>query len=349
MQETITTAHETHTWRAGIDVHSINSRYRDLTDATGTWSFDSISDFLASRPSRFTQRFGNNTNISNLYAGIFWQDDWRSRPGLTIGYGLRWERESVLRDLNNIGPRLSLAADPSGKGRSVIRIGGGIFFNRVMLRTIDDFRLGAEQRLFDTDNAGATPWLTRLSFPEGVSLSDPEVAAAATTASGFRRQLEPGLRLPESRQLNIGFDRELGRRTRIEVNYVHHRGARLWRESNRNLPVLPADDDSWASYLLKLELPNRRDPLTGRRPYPGSADLIRFSTSAVPGETSREAGLSVITYGLNAPSTSNATNGRRTALAAINRYRREPELTQVEELQARGLSRYDGLTFGLNV
>lgn len=348
IQDTLTVARGDHNFRVGVDLHQLSSRYTDLTDASGTWSFDSVSDYLAGSAARFVQRFGDSSRVGNRYLGIFWQDDWRRRPGVTIGYGLRWERESVIRDQNNYGPRLSLAVDPSGKGRSVIRLGGGTFYHRAMLRTIDDFRLTSQRRLFDTANGGAASLLPRLIFPHALTLNDPEVAAATVTESRFRRQIGIGLRTPESRQMTAGFELEIGRRGRLEVNYASHRGAYLWRESNGNLPVLPAGYDNWALYLLTLSLSNRPDPLTGRRPYPGSADLIRFSISTVAGETGREGGSTVITYGLNAPSTSNATNGRRTAMAAINRYRRQPELTQIEELQALGHSHYHGLTIGLN-
>ena len=347
LQDTLTIEGGDHNFRVGLDLHLLNSHYTDLTDASGTWSFDSVSDYLASSPARFVQRFGNSTRVGNRYGGIFWQDDWRRRPGMTIGYGLRWESESVIGDRNNYGPRLSLAIDPFGKGRSVIRLGGGVFYHRAMLRTIDDFRLTSQRRVFDTANAGAAPLLTRLIFPHAVALSDSEVAAATITESRFRRQIGAGLRTPESRQISAGFEMELGRRGRIELNYVSHGGAHLWRESNDNLPVLPEGYHNWADYLLKLNLPNRPDPLTGRRPYPGNADLIRFSTGVVAGEIVREAGSTVITYGLNAPSTSNNTNARRTAMAAINRYRRRPELAQVEELQAVGHSHYHGLVIGL--
>jgi Carboxypeptidase regulatory-like domain len=95
---------------------------------------------------------------------FFFQNTWQIRPGLTLNYGLRWdnyfnypvtglsvEREtfapqftasqvnpqgiaavinqkterSFKSDLNNFGPRISLAWDLTGKGRTVIR--GGFF------------------------------------------------------------------------------------------------------------------------------------------------------------------------------------------------------------------------------
>lgn len=350
-QQTLTVAQGDHTIRVGLDLHTINSRYLDLTDSSGTWSFDTVSDFMASKPARFVQRFGGSSEVSNRYFGIFWQDDWRHRPGMTFGYGLRAEGETVLNDRFNLGPRLSLALDPTGSGNSVIRVGGGVFYHRAMLRTIDDFLLTTQRRIFDTGNAAASQLLSSLEFPRGVRIEDPTVAAAAVTESEFRRKLTPGLRLPESRQLSVGYDRELGRHARIELQYVYHQGVYLWRESNENQPMLPGGPDlfdNWGEYLLGLELPNRPSPLTGRRPYPGNADIIRFSTSSAASITSREGGSTVITYGLNSLSTSNATNGLRTAQAAINQYRPRPELTQVETLQSCGFSRFDGVTLSLN-
>jgi hypothetical protein len=347
VQETLTLGHGGHTWRAGFDRQTIDSRYTDLTDRTGTWSFDSPADFLANRPARYVQRFGGGTRVGNRYHGLFGQDDWRVRRGLTVGVGLRWDHESVIDDRDNLGPRLSLALDPTGSGRSVIRVGGGAFHNRAMLRTFDDFQRTSRQLLFDT-NQTAGPLLGKLEFPHPLAATDPRVIQAAIDPQEFHRRLAPGLRIPASRQLAIGFDRELGRRARLELNYAHQRGAHLWRESNLNQPRRPDGVENWARYLLGLDLLNLPDPLTGRRPYAGTADLIRFSTSAIPSVTSRENGRSVITYGLNSPSTSNATNGLRTALAAIRQFRDRPELTQVEELQSRGMSRYDGLSIGLN-
>src|SRR5439155_17667998 len=73
------------------------------------------------------------------------------KPNFMLSYGVRYEDESIVSDLNNFGPRLALAYDPFKSGRTVIRGGAGIFYNRALLRTIDDFSTGAQQLFFDTD------------------------------------------------------------------------------------------------------------------------------------------------------------------------------------------------------
>ena len=62
------------------------------------------------------------------------------------------KRETIIQDRNNWGPRVSVAYDPFKDGKTVIRFGAGIFYNRALLRTIDDFTLGAQQRFFDTND-----------------------------------------------------------------------------------------------------------------------------------------------------------------------------------------------------
>src|SRR5258706_2722134 len=135
----------------GGDAQSIGFSFVDLSDASGTWSFDSAGDFLANLPSRFRQNFLTTSTQHNTYLGIFAQDEWRLRPNLMLSYGLRYENETIIHDKNNFGPRVAFSYDPFKSGKTVIRGGAGGFFKRALLRTIDDFTLGAQQLFFYTD------------------------------------------------------------------------------------------------------------------------------------------------------------------------------------------------------
>ena len=141
-----------HSLKFGADFQKIKSTFIDLSDASGTFDFESFGDFLANNPSRFRQNFLTTSTQRNTYIGIFAQDEWRLLPNLMISYGLRWENESILPDRNNFGPRAALAYDPFKTGKTVIRAGAGIFYNRALLRTIDDFTLGAQQLFLDTND-----------------------------------------------------------------------------------------------------------------------------------------------------------------------------------------------------
>ena len=57
---------------------------------------------------------------------------------------------------------------------------------------------------------------------------------------GVFRSLDPNLKIPESYQFNIGFEREIFKGIVFETNFTINKTVRLWREYNANAPALPA-------------------------------------------------------------------------------------------------------------
>jgi hypothetical protein len=152
LQDTLTLLRGAHTLKLGADFQLVRATFVDLTDATGTFSFASAGDFLAGAPSRFRRRFQTESRQRNVYTGIFFQDEWRARPNLVLSFGLRHDDETIIRDRNNFAPRLAAAYDPFGTGKTVVRLGAGVFYNRALLRTVDDFTLGQSRLVFDTND-----------------------------------------------------------------------------------------------------------------------------------------------------------------------------------------------------
>ncbi|MBC7898726.1 MAG: TonB-dependent receptor [Saprospiraceae bacterium] len=64
----------------------------------------------------------------NEIAG-FVQDRWTINPKLTFDYGVRIERDGLARR-NNFSPRFSVLFSPASNGRTVIRAGVGVFYDR---------------------------------------------------------------------------------------------------------------------------------------------------------------------------------------------------------------------------
>jgi hypothetical protein len=349
LQETLTVARGSHSLRAGADLQRVRSTFLDLEDATGTYNFTSAADFLASAPSRFRQRFGASSTQRNLYAGLFVQDEWRARANLTLSLGLRYERESVLGDRNNLGPRLGVAFDPFGSGRTVLRAGAGIFYNRPLLRTIDDFTLGEGTIEFDTNRlpeASRRAFIaTHLRFPSTLTTDSPLVREFGVRQADFARQLDPALKIAESYQLNAGFEREVARGFVFEVSYTFNRGARLWREVNVNAPRLPAGFRDFGDYLSSRDFPNFRDASGTRPVYDASTagDLVRFvPRPAGSPAVSRiaEFGVPVTLFDLNSVNSSAVLEA---ALAALRPLRPDPARTQLEQLSSIGNSFYHGM------
>lgn len=355
-----------HTLKTGLDLQIIRSTFIDLADASGTFSFASAGDFLANMPSRFRQNFLSESTQRNRYVGFFVQDEWRAAANLTLSYGLRYERESIIDDKDNWSPRLTIAYDPLGSGRTVLRAGAGIFYNRALLRTVDDFTLGATQRFFDTNtlrDAGSGRLLTaaqrrefisaNLNFPHTLTVDSPLVRQYGVLNTGFSRRLDPALTIPESYQANLGVERDLGRGFSFEANYTFNRGLHLWRELNINAPQLPPGLRNVSQYLASRDFANFRAGPTGLRPLYNTAtagELVRFVLSASDPANPNAVG-QVVEFGvpvslINLNSVSSAT-AVEVALAALQNLRPDPSRTEVEQLISGGNSFYRGLTFEL--
>ena len=355
-----------HSLKVGGDLQKIKSTFIDLEDASGTWDFDSAGDFLANTPSRFRQDFLTTSTQRNTYIGVFVQDEWRIKPNFMLSYGVRYENESIVHDVNNFGPRVAIAYDPFKTGKTVIRAGAGIFYNRALLRTIDDFTLGAQQRFFDTNTLvdPATGKLmssaqrrafiaANLRFPQTLTADSSLVRQFGVLNSGFSRRLDPSLNIPESYQTNIGVERQIGRRLVFEANYTWNRGLHLWREFNVNAPRLPNGFKNFTDYLASRDFTNFLSAPGGVRPLLNTTtagDLVRF-VLAPPDPANPNSVVRVVEFGVPASlinlNAFTSTTSVDTALAALNSLRPDPSKGEVEQLIPVGNSQYHGLTLEL--
>lgn len=365
LQDVLSYSSGAHSLKFGADMNRIKSTFIDLSDVSGTFSFASAGDFLASTPNRYRQNFAGESTQRNTYLGFFVQDEWRLRPNLTFSYGVRWENESIIRDLNNFAPRVAAAYDPFKSGKTVIRLGAGIFYNRALLRTIDDFTLGTQQLFFDTNllvNPATGKLMTdadrrafiaaNLRFPQVLTADSPIVKQYGVLNTNFSRRIDPSIRIPESYQANVGFERELGKKWVFEANYTWNRGIHLWREFNANAPVLPPGFTNFTQYLASRDFANFKDSQQNRPLYTVSTagDLVRFVlTPLVPAQPNdviriTEFGVAISVFNLNSFTSGNAVDIPLAALASL---RPDPTRADLQDLIPVGNSFYHGLTLQL--
>ena len=114
-------------------------------------------DDYSTYPERLRIRVGKENGRQFEYPintwEVFLQDKWTLNERWTVGLGVRWDAEMLNaaatdnplmvpgtdpRDWNNISPRLSLAYDVTGDGRSVIRAGFGHFYDRTLFSGLDN-------------------------------------------------------------------------------------------------------------------------------------------------------------------------------------------------------------------
>src|ERR1017187_3840015 len=120
-------------------------------------SLSPVQSYGAGLPGDFIQGIGSPTDsFKNIPIGAFWQDSWRVSPTVTLNYGVRYDVEippkfkppqglalpaynllglqkGIQTDKNNIQPRIGLAWDPSGNGKTVVRASYGIFYDHPLL------------------------------------------------------------------------------------------------------------------------------------------------------------------------------------------------------------------------
>jgi len=283
IQDSLTYVRGGHTFKGGVDSQRVDSQVLGLGDATGTFNFGSVLSYQNNILSRYRQNFGTAQDVKNTYFGVFFNDEFKPVANLTVSYGFRYERETAVSDNNNFGPRLGIAWAPFKKRKGVIRFGAGIFYNRVLLRTVADSIQNENANLLSFDSstigtAAADPRRTAIlaaiaqRFPGSYASAeelkslvtstcanvvttfacnaDTGFVTNVTSAGNPLRSVEPNLKIPESYQFNVGFEREIGKGFVFEANYTWNKTVHLWRDYNPNAPILPAGYADWTAYLV---------------------------------------------------------------------------------------------------
>jgi len=135
--------------------------YNTLSTALGpTFNIPGLSAVQAygfGVPGDFVQGLGSpSDSFHNIPIGAFWQDSWRVSPTVTLNYGLRYDVEippkfappqglalpaynllglqkGIQTAKHNFQPRIGIAWDPAGNGKTVIRASYGMFYDHPLL------------------------------------------------------------------------------------------------------------------------------------------------------------------------------------------------------------------------
>jgi hypothetical protein len=159
---------------------------------------------------------------------------------------------------NTIGPRVGFAYDLTGNGRTVVRGGFGLFFERIQG---NDVYNGGPNPPFSFDPSVS---LVYLSDPS-VSVLNGEKAAVPIFPGSFAQALAMEYLPPTSQQWSFGIQRELAPRTVLSASYV---GNGNYHQSINRPLNMPLPDD-----------PRRADVFAGTvavnsiRPYPGFSSI----------------------------------------------------------------------------
>jgi hypothetical protein len=212
-----------HTFRGGINVPDISRRgLDDNTNTAGTYTFSTLQDYQALRPFSLLKQSGNGhvVFIEKVLGGFF-QDEFRIRPNLQITYGVRYDWQNVFYDNNNFAPRLSMAYAPGKSRKTVIRSGGGFFYDRTGPQPIFDLLRYDGHRLLQF-------LVSNPAFPDPFNTGPTSVV-----------RLEPSIRIPYVFQYSASLERQLTKTATFTATYTGIRGVHLFRSRDVNAPPPP--------------------------------------------------------------------------------------------------------------
>jgi len=249
-------ARGSHNVQAGIEISytDVNNHVQD--NLNGTFSFSNNGPFNANDPRTWPDQFSVRVPIEsifldkNTYGAVYVQDKWQMTPRLTVSAGVRYELETIPVnergnpafasasdypvDRNNVAPRTGFAYMLDDAGKSVIRGGWGVFFQRTLFNTTSPYSLNgiysdSFTATFPANNRDPGPSNGRLPT-DPMLLSYPNVNRALLNQMfplgtlqknvGTVRLDDPDRRNPSTHQFSLGYERQLGEVMSVSVDYL---------------------------------------------------------------------------------------------------------------------------------
>jgi Carboxypeptidase regulatory-like domain len=228
------------------------------TNYLGTFTFSSLADYNAGRPTNYTRRAGDPLVEYSQWQGAFYaQDDWRARKNLTVNFGVREEFQTHLSDHWNLAPRGGITWSPFKNGKTTIRAGGGLFYEWLDADTYEQtVRVdGVRQRDLVIVNPG---------YPDPLA-----GGASQQILPSSKYQLAGDLVIPKRALGLVALTQQVSPNFGLNLSYSHTNGWDRFRGRNINAP------------------------LDGVRPDPALGNITQVESTAMLRVDSMTAGLNV--------------------------------------------------------
>jgi Carboxypeptidase regulatory-like domain/TonB dependent receptor/TonB-dependent Receptor Plug Domain len=267
LADTVNWTRGSHSFKFGFEYNYVTADNRSEDSLNGVFSFHSDAPFDPTKPETYPERLQIRVPGPQQFVviarnpSVFVQDDWKVSRRLTLNLGLRYDDESISQDNDNFSPRVGFAYDIGGQGRTVVRGGFGYFYQNTPFELITAFNTArpfSDSFLLAFPLVTVDPGPSSGQFPTDPTLvNGPVVDRALIQSLVGSGTLVPNpnpivdqlnRRMPYTRSVTIGFQRELLPNLALTVDYLHQDGIDQLISANLNAgrranPNLDSEDN----------------------------------------------------------------------------------------------------------
>jgi hypothetical protein len=345
---------------------NILSRYRQnfgtASDVVNTYTGEFVNDEVRLKPNltlsagiryeRETAVHDNNNWGPRL--GIAWDPFKKGKGVFRFGAGRFFNRvllRTVADSIQNTGGNqvtfdtnlIGTSATDNRRTAILAAIASGNFPNA--FGSVSDIQ-GMLSRVCPTVVAPLAPCTTSTGFLSSVS-----------STGNPLRTVDKNLVIPESYQFNVGFEREIVKGWSLEANFTVNKTVHLWRDRNSNVPVLPTGFANWTTYLLAndFNLTNQNATIRTYHFVLGSnTDTSGVTSCSFTTNNTCNVNLNSINFSSTTPAAASTGNNNNAtgapvgiALAAIAKFRPNPNVSETSSIGSGGEAWYRGLVVQL--